>query len=383
MPVTGGVHKPIEAYRRLYPVTADKVWLNNASMGTLSAPVAGALRAYIKRHALGDISIEHDLKLVQRARETAARFINASPGEIAFTKNVADGLNIVAQGLDWKPGDRIVIADQEFPANVYPWQNLVKRGVELVKVASRDSRVAVEAIIEALEPRTRLVSLSWVEFSTGFRNDLKVLAKTCHERGILFCVDGIQGVGAFPLDVRETDVDVMATSSHKWLLAPTGTGWMYVRESLIDKIAISYLGQSSVSRGKSLDYLDFDLPLWPDARRFEPGILNYMGLVGLTAAIELFEEVGIDRIADRIKALTDGAVAGLLDRGYDVISSRNSAEWSGCVCFRSPKIEPAEIHRRLGERNIIISLRNDIVRISPHYYNDHDDIGRFLEALPR
>src|SRR6185312_9819929 len=175
--------------------------------------------------------------------------------------------------------------------------------------------------------------LSWVEFSTGLRNDLKAISSACRRVGAIFCVDGIQGVGAFPLNVRGVDIDVMATSSHKWLMAPAGVGWMYIRRELIDKIAVSYLGQSSVSRGASLDYLAFSHPLWPDARRFEPGILNYLGMVGLEASLQQFQRVGMERVRDRIKYLTNKAVEGLRTRGYNVISSRDGEEWSGAVSF--------------------------------------------------
>ncbi|MDP0930061.1 aminotransferase class V-fold PLP-dependent enzyme [Paracoccus onubensis] len=371
----------LDDYRALYPVTQTKAWLNNASMGTLSAPVTDALNAYLRRHAEGEISIEHDLDLVATARAAAARFINAKPAEIAFTKNVADALNIVAQGIDWQVGDEVIIADQEFPANVFPWMHLRSRGVIVRQVRSDGSRVPFERVVEAITERTRLVSLSWIEFSTGFRNDLKAIADACHACGALFCVDGIQGVGALPLDVRETGIDMMATSSHKWLLAPTGVGWLYLREELIDQIAVNWPGQSSFTRGKSLDYLDFDLPFWPDARRYEPGILNYTGLVGLTAAIELFEKVGMDRVAGQIRKVTDYAVEGLRSAGLELISSRNSEDWSGVVSFRVPGQDPADVHRRLGEQGVVISLRGDILRISPHFYNNESDIDRFLAAL--
>ncbi|MBS7707726.1 aminotransferase class V-fold PLP-dependent enzyme [Chelatococcus asaccharovorans] len=375
--------RPLEVYRALYPVTRKKIWLNHASMGTLSDPVAEALRSYIDDHANGNISIPSDIELVAKAREAAAAFINADVEEIAFTKNVADALNIVAQGLAWRPGDRIVIADQEFPANVFPWTNLKSRGVEIVTVASVKGRVPQDAVTAAIDERTRLVALSWVEFSTGYRNDLKAIAAACHAKGALFCVDAIQALGALPLDVRDTDIDILATSSHKWLLAPTGVGWMYVRKALIERIGVSYLGQSSVSRSLALDYLDLDLPLWPDARRFEPGILNYQGLVGLTAAIALFNEVGMARVRDQIRRLSDRAVSGLLARGYTVISSRAGEEWSGAVSFQSPRLPAPAIHAALAAAHVVISLRNDIVRISPHYYNNDDDIAQFLDALPQ
>jgi len=377
------MRKPIESYRELYPVTERRTWLNHASMGTYSRPVIEALNGYIHEHSVADFTIESHLEMDVRIRRAVASFIGAETAEIAFTKNTPDGLNIVANGLDWSPGDRVVIADQEFPANVYPWLNLQRKGVEVVRVKSVDGRVPLEEVLGLIEGRTRLVSLSWVEFMSGFRNDIASIAAACRSRDVIFCVDAIQALGVFPIDIHAVGVDILATSSHKWLLSPTGVGWMYVRKGVLERIAVTSMGQSSVVRNVSLDYLNFDLPLWPDARRFEPGIHNQLGLIGLEAAIGLFNEVGLDRVRDRVKHLTDLAVTGLRERGYTVLSSRDGEEWSGAVCFSSPRYSAEEIHSALGENDVVISLRKPIVRLSPHYYNNEEDISRFLQALPR
>lgn len=372
----------LDAYRQTFPVVKNRVWLNHASQGTLSDRVVEALVSFTQRHARGELSVEAGEELSLRARRAAAQFINGGADQIAFTKNVSDGLNIVAHGLSWKPGDRIVVPDQEFPANVYPWRNLARHGVEVVTIPSVDGGVPTGALIDAIDSRTRIVAVSWVEFSSGFRNDLRTIAEACHERGALLCVDAIQGLGALRFDAVALDVDIAVTSSHKWLLGPTGVGWMYCKRGVRDQLAVCFAGQTSVDRGASQSYLDYDLPLWPDARKFEPGMLNQLGLVGLEASLELFQEVGMHRVEERVKDLGDLLVDGLVDRGCHVIASRDGGHWSGIVSFESDRRSSQEICASLLSQGVVVSIRESAVRVSPHFYNNEDDIGRFFEALP-
>lgn len=383
MPTATTRPAPIEGYRKLFPVVERLSWLNHASQGTLAEPVLNALNQFTYEHAIGEFSGPTEEGLYERVRGVTARFINATPEEIAFTKNVPDGLNIIANGMSWKPGDQVLIPDQEFPANVYPWLGLRELGVETVTVPSRNGIVPLEELLDAITPRTRVVSVSWVEFSTGYRNDLKAIADACHRDGVLFCVDAIQGVGALQFDVQEAGVDVLATSSHKWMLAPTGAGWMYCRRDLIEDFGVKFLGQSSVQRGGPAGYLDYDLPVWDDARKFEPGIHNHLGMIGLEASIRLLTEVGLDRIESRVKELGDMVANGLIERGYEVIGTRAGEQWAGIVSFASKKHAASDIHARLREAGVITALREPRVRVSTHFYNDESDIERFFDALPR
>ena len=244
MPATKDNPIPIDEYRHLFPVVRHKAWLNHASQGTLSDRVVTALADFAEEHAQGRLSVEFEAQLYARVREAVARFINAQAGEIAFTKNVSEALNIVAHGLSWTQGDRVIVSDQEFPANIYPWLNLLSVGVETVVVPSKSGRVPIEAVIDALDERTRLVALSWVEFYTGYRNDIRSIADACHRAGALLCVDAIQGLGALRFDVHELEIDIVATSSHKWLLGPSGTGWMFCRQELLDQLGVCFMGQT-------------------------------------------------------------------------------------------------------------------------------------------
>jgi cysteine desulfurase/selenocysteine lyase len=373
----------LDVYRDAFPVVKRRVWLNHASQGTLSDRVVDALASFTQQHARGELSDESGEQLCARVREAAAQFINCRSEEIAFTKNVPDALNIIAHGLAWEPGDRIVIPDQEFPANVYPWRSLAAHGVETVTVPSLDSGVPIGALIDAIDARTRVVALSWVEFSTGYRSDLRSIANACHERGALLCVDAIQGLGALRFDARAFDVDIAVTSSHKWLLGPTGVGWMYCKQEVIDRLAVCFAGQCSVDRRGSRSFLEYDLPLWPDARKFEPGVHNQPGLVGLEASLELFREVGMRRVEERVKGLGDLVARGLTDRGFHVVTSRDGEDWSGIVSFESDRHTPQVIHASLLSHDVIVSLREPVVRVSTHFYNNEEDVDRFFAALPR
>jgi cysteine desulfurase/selenocysteine lyase len=309
-----------------------------------------------------------------------AEFLGAEPDEIALTKNTPEGLNIVAAGLGWRPGDSVVTTDLEFPANIYPWLNLRERGVEVRIVRSEGGRVPAERLLEALDGSTRVLAISYVQFSTGFRSDLATLAEYCRPRGIYVVTDAIQAVGALPVDVHGLGVDFLACASHKWLLGPFGMGWFYCRKELLEQLRPTEVGQASVIQRES--WLDYRLEFHPTAARFECGVVNFEGVHGLQASLDLLDEAGRQPIYDRIVALNDYLIEGLDARGYEVVSSRVRCERSGIVSFRSQRHDSAALHKRLHEAEVIVSLREGLVRVSPHFYNDTDDVDRLLAALP-
>ena len=375
--------KPLLFYRELFPTMGGRVYFNHAAFGRLATPVVAALTEHLAQHSrYGQDAGRIWEEQVRRTRAKAAAFVGADPAEIAFTKNTPDALNIVANGLRWQRGDRVVICDLEFPANVFPWLNLVEKGVETIFVRSESGRVPIEAVIEAIDDRTRLVSLSWVEFSNGYRNDLRIVGQVCHERGALLAVDAIQGLGALRFDVRELNVDFFGAASHKWLLGPVGVGWFFCRRELIEQLNVSSVGHSSYERGPTTSWLDYNLRLWPDARRFEPGIANWLGLAGLEAALDLLIEVGIDRIEAQVKHLTDMLVAGLLDRGLWLAAPRDGEQWSGIVTFSSERRPSDELFQPLQRAGFSVTHREGAIRVAPHFYNNEEDIERFLATLP-
>jgi len=368
--------------RKLFPVTRHYAYLNHASISPLSTRVALAMAQVVvdfREH--GGMNEERWMEQVEEVRKLVARLINARPEEIALTPNTSHGLIIVANGLDWQEEDNIVTAETEFPANVYPWVHLKRLGVETRFAPAREGRILVEDVAGMMDERTRLVALSFVEFGTGYRNDLAAIGELCRKRGVLFSVDAIQGLGALPLDVRTCRVDFLSAGGPKWLMGPEGTGIFYCREELIERLTPALIGWRSVVDRD--DYYRYDSPLLPDARRFEPGTRNIPGLVGLGASLETLLEVGIPRIEEQVLALTDHLIEGLEARGYEVATPHERREErSGIVAFQHKEHPVDGLYRRLMEADVVVSLRGGTIRVSPHFYNVEEELDRLLEALP-
>jgi selenocysteine lyase/cysteine desulfurase len=368
-------------YRALFPITERFAYLDHAAMGPISRPVLEAQQEFLEAQAgLGSEAGPSFRAARERLRATMAGFIGADVDEIALTKNTPEGLSMVASGLSWRPGDSVVTTDLEFPANMYPWLNLRERGVEVRVVRSEDGRVPTERLVEACDGTTRVVAISYVQFSTGFRSDLAALAEHCRPRGIMLVTDAIQAVGALPVDVHELGVDFLACASHKWLLAPFGMGWFYCRRELLERLRPTEVGQASVVERGS--YLDYQFELLPSAARFECGVVNMQGVPGLQAALDLMNKVGRERIGEQILRLNQRLADGLGARGYRLASPRAASEQSGIVSFRHDGFESAMVRERLHAAGVIVSLREGLVRVSPHFYNVEEDVERLLEALP-
>jgi cysteine desulfurase/selenocysteine lyase len=373
---------PAEA-RDLFPITQSHAFLNHAAVAPFSRPVAEAMQHNIAwRLNLGAMgSIPEEDRPTTHARRSAARLIGADEAEICLTRNTSHGLNIVAAGLPWRSGDNLVTAETEFPANVYPWKNLERKGVTVRFAPARENRILADEVAALMDDRTRLVAISFVEFVTGFRNDLAALAGLCRERGALLCVDGIQGVGALPLDVGQVPLDFLAVGGPKWLMGPIGTGFFFIRRQHIpalDPAMAGWIGTTDTD-----EYFRYDVPWRDDARRFEEGSLNTIGAAGLDVAIKLLLSVGLDTIEHRIMALTDQLVEGLKGRGYQVVTPVvYRHERSGIVSFQHGQYDAAQLERRLTEARVVVSRRGKFIRVSPHFYNTEDDIDRLLSALP-
>jgi selenocysteine lyase/cysteine desulfurase len=371
-----------ERTRSFFPVTKTLAYLNHAGVAPISTRVAEALARYsaeaVERGAFDYRRYDSE---IERVRERAARLIGAGPDEIAFAKNTSEGLGMVACGLDWQRGDRIVTCDLEFPSNVYAWWSLRPRGVETVLLRSRDGRLPLESVEEALRhpPRTRLLALSSVEFGSGARNDLPALGRLCRERGVLFCVDAIQSLGCFPLDVEECHVDFLAADGHKWLLSVEGCGLFFCRRALLAQLAPRVIGWRSVTN--NLDFETYHFDLQPGAGRFEEGTPNTPGIYALGAAIDLLLELGVDAIGRRVLELTDRLCALLMARGAEIASPRAAGQASGIVAFRLPDEAPGKTAARLRAAGVFVVARRGCVRASPHFYNSPEDLDRLIRAL--
>jgi selenocysteine lyase/cysteine desulfurase len=316
------------------------------------------------------------LAVYDALRVSAARLIGAEPGEIALVKNTSEGIATVAMGLDWHPGDKIVAFGEEFPANYYPWKRLEARGVRVEWLSIFDPLDRVDAACRG----ARLLAVSFVQYLSGFRADLEAIGEICHRHGCFFLVDAIQGLGAFPLDVRQARIHALAADGHKWLLGPEGCGILYIRKDRQDSIEPVEFGWTNVAHYS--DYASRDMTLRPDAGRYECGTLNTIGCFGLRAAIDFLLGVGVENIAPVVQALGDQVAVGAAARGYEVLGERTPANGAGIVCFRKEGLDSRLVVRRLKEQGIAAAPRQGWVRVSPHFYISPEEIEKTLAALP-
>lgn len=372
-----------QAFRALVPITRQCAYLNHAAMGPLPDPAVRAMEAAAREQSeLGSELMPAYDAVKEGVREEIARFIGAAPDEIALTRNTVEGLSVVASGIHWEPGDTVVGDTQEFPGNVYPWLNLEARyGVKVRLVPAQDGRVPAESLIRAADQRTRLITVSFVQFASGYRIDLAKLGAFCHAQGILLVVDGIQGVGALPIDVGSSQVDFLACGAQKWLLGPLGIGFLYIRRPLWEQLALTDLGHGSVLPHPER-YLDYRFTLRPNARRFEGGIMSYASLSGFLEALRLLRSAGAARIEARVLALTGRLAERLRERGYRLLSPLGPGEGSGILSVTHPRESSESLRARLRDAGVIASVREGALRFSPHYYNTEDEIDAALSHLP-
>jgi selenocysteine lyase/cysteine desulfurase len=258
---------------------------------------------------------------------------------------------------------------------------LQSRNVEVRMVAARDGRVRKEELFRACDGKTRMIALSSVEFSNGYRNDLSGIGEYCQHHGIFFCVDGIQSLGVLPMDVKSYGIDALAADGHKWMLAPEGIGGLYVSSDVMEMIEPVMLGWHSVAN--RFDFETYDFRLSPDARRYEPGSFNTVGLAAFNASLDLLLTVGIDRIRERVRRLTEAVIEGALKAGYDVLSPRNPEERSGIVTFKVPGADAVALSNGLLANGFVCAPRAGGLRVSPHFYNTPEEIARLFEAIER
>jgi cysteine desulfurase / selenocysteine lyase len=314
-------------------------------------------------------------------RSSAARLVNAKAHEIAFMPNTSAALSAVANGIDWREGDNVITTNVDFPANIYPWMRLAKeRGIEVRMAQEREGRIEAEEMISLVDERTRAVSVSWVQFSSGFRADIATIGKFCRERDVIFMLDAIQGLGGLRLDVVRDCVDAFAADAHKYLLGPEGAALLYVSDRIIERIKPTVVGWMSVNDYEN--HLDYDLSYREGALRFECGSLNTAGVYGLGAAIDLFLEVGAERIEEHILRLSDYLAEQLTAKGYDVFGSRNRGETSAIVTCTHRDYMPKQLYKLLHAKRIMTAPRVGRLRISPHFYNTCEEIDALIEALP-
>lgn len=370
-----------EGYRALFPITTAYTFMNHAAISAPPVIVERAVQDLLHEFTHQGISCYPKwMKRVGEVRGLAAQLIQATPEETAFTGNTSEGLSTVAAGLQWKSGEGILVPRPEFPANIYPWMNLERQGVKVHFFDREDGRVDIGKIEQVMVPGTRLLSVSSVDFATGCHCDLEALGDYCRSKGILLCVDGIQSLGIVPMDVKRYGINFLAAGGHKWLLSTMGCGFLYVSREVDDLLHPSRVGWKSVVDEEDFFRVHFELK--PDALRFESGSMNVAGIYALGAALDLIGEVGVENIYSRVIALNDALIKGLRDRNEQIVTPLGPGERSGIVSF-APSSDPKALYDFLSQERMAVSLRNHMIRLSPHFYNNMDDIHRFFELLDR
>lgn len=379
--LAGTVTVDIEALRSQMPIVRQYRFMDHAGVGPLSGPAAAAMRRFVdeaEQHAYARGGL---LPEARRVRQSAAKLLHCYPEEITFIRNTSEGLNLVANGLQFSKGDNIVTTGVEFPANIYPWMRLRTHGVRLKMVPEDKGRIPLERLVELIDDRTRLVTVSAVQFASGFRTGLASLGNACQEKGVLLCVDAIQSLGCQPIDVRAMKIDFLSADGHKWLLGPEGAGVFYCRHELLGLLQPSSVGWLSVRDVENFG--DYKLEYRDDARRFDNGSYNLAGIWGLGASIDWLLQIGPDKIWSRVRVLTDRVVEGVRRKGYRVVSSRESAEASGIVAFVSDTHDHNRIVNHLRqEYRTVIAARSGRLRVSPHFYNTEEEVDGLLDCLP-
>jgi len=352
--------------------------MNHAGVSPISRRVAAAVQTFAGEALNIDAPTYARWEArTEEVRAAFARLIGARADEVAFVRNTSEGLSLVAGGFDWREGDNVVLVDDDYPSNVYPWWGLGARGVESRFVTRRAPRFTVHDIAAVVDGRTRLVSVSSVDWQSGFRADLASIGAFCRGRDILFCVDGIQSVGALQMDVASFLIDCLAVGGHKWLLAPEGCGCLFVSARIVERLRPPILGWKSViDAGR---YLPYHFDLRPDAARLEAGTPAHLGIHALGAALDLLLEVGPRRVEQRVLENTQKLAEGLREIGATIVSPWGPTERSGILNFRSG--ETRALHGALGRAGVICRERMGGVRLAPHFYTDDGDIARVLEVV--
>jgi cysteine desulfurase / selenocysteine lyase len=370
--------------RKLFPALEKYTYLNSAAVSPLPTTAIEAVNAQLRDVAAhGSSHFPAWVETKNRTRRKIAGMLGVEAEQIAFMRNTSDGFASVGNGLEWKATDNIVSFEREFPANFYAWRRVRdKYGVELRLCPERDKgRIDPDEFISLIDENTRLVSISAVQFASGFRADLKRIGEAAGEFDALFAVDIIQAFGTMPLDLPANNVDIASGASHKWLCAPEGCGILYLSERAREMVEPTLVGWISVK--EPWDFTDLEQDYKPNALAWESGTGTSSLFYGLEQSLDLLNAAGIETIRDHLEDLTDFLCELLPGDKYRIVSSRRQNEKSQIVCVEPLNgLTSDEIFKRLEEKNIIVSSRNGKLRISPHFYNIREDIEKLIENLP-
>ena len=370
----------IEEARKLFPyLNTGKKYFNHAAISPLSDRVKERIDAYLKIRS--ETEIEPYFQTISEAngaKEKLCSLLNIGINQLSWSPNVSESLNILAQGLKWNEGDEIILNNIEFPSNIYPFLNLRSKGVKVLFAEAENGVVDLVQIEKLVTAKTKLISISMVQFLSGYKADLKSIGDFCKSKNIIFCVDGIQGIGATRVDIPDCNIDFFTGGTHKWLMGLQGLGYFYVSESLMEFIDQKHVGWTSVKNPWNL--LDYNLELLENADRYQCGTLPRLQLIVLNASLSFFEEIGFDHIEEQIIGNSIYLYELLTSNGYDpVLKKVEKSNISGIISFSHNKSE--KIVQNLAKINTICSVREGLIRISPHFYNNREELENLVSEI--
>ncbi len=372
-----------DVFRAQMPVTAAHAYFDHAAVAPLPEPAAKRLRWYADQASQsGDKNWLDWAVILGRLRTAASQLLGASEHEVALVPNTTIGINLVAEGFPWKSGDNLVLPDNEFPSNLLPWKNLSRRGVEVRTASMPESgEILIDRLTKLIDSRTRMVALSWVGFASGYRVNLAEVAEAVHRRGALLFVDAIQGLGAFPVNVHDSQIDFLAADGHKWMLGPEGAGLLYLREEHLGLLEPNLLGWNSLADG---GFNPKSTTLKNNAARYEGGSYNMAGMLALEASLSLLLELGCHRpdspVATSILQNVHSISEQLERHDFEMLLP-SEPHRSGILGVRWPGADLVAARKHCIAQNVILSVRANRIRISTHAYNNANDIDRLVTAL--
>jgi len=366
-----------------FPIREGFLYLDHAAICPLPRPVAEAMRGRIgDQEASGDLHYQDWSQHALTCRHLGAQLIGCTPEDITLVRSTSDGLSLIAEGLDWRPGDEVLVGEEEFAANVAPWLNLECKGVTARRYPQAGGHVDPDRVAQHLRPSTRILAVSWVAFHTGWIAPLAQLSRICHDNGTLLVVDAIQGLGVLPMDAKTLALDAVVADGHKWLLGPEGVGLMATTTELRERLRPTSMGWRNVALARG-DFMLRRLEHLTDGRRFEPGASNSVGIAGLAAALDLIIDVGPEVIRDRIETLARLLTRILVGHGWTVVSPGSGHPVAGIVAARHPTAPARAVVKQLSERRVVCAARQDLVRFSPHFYTTKGELEAFDRILEK
>lgn len=362
-----------------FPIREHLLYLDHAAVCPLPAPVAEAMRRRItEQEETGHEKYREWRNNLLSCRHLGSQLLGCAPDDISVVHSTSEGLSLIAEGLEWESGDEILVGSEEFAANVAPWLAQARKGARVIRYPQPDGRVSPAVIEEHLTDRTRLLSVSWVAFHTGWIAPLAQLGRICKDRNVLLVIDAIQGLGVLPIHMGTFGVDAAVADGHKWLLGPEGAGILATTSELRQRLQPVISGWRNIALAPR-DFFLHRLEHHGDGRRFEPGATNDVGVAGLAAGLDLVAAVDRENVHARIEMLARLLTRVLLGHGWDVYSPGSGHPIAGIVSARHPTVSPEDARKRLLERKVVVSVRQGYVRFSPHFYTTRGEI----EALDR